>query len=191
VAQSGPHTGQITQWLMAAREGDGQALDRLFERLYPELREMAAQRLQRNADRLQLDTTALVHECYLKLCELQQLSLNDRGHFMAYAAKVMRSVVVDLARAQQAQRRGGEHAFITLNTALMAQRPHGEDEVLAIHDALQGLAAIDARLAQVVELRYFVGLSHDEIAQTLGVGLRTVERDWERARTYLFTALQA
>ena len=182
--------GDITRWLQAARDGDGQAVDRLFERLYPELRQLAAARLRHSGDARPLDTTALVHESYLRLCERQALDVADRAHFMAYAAKVMRSVVVDLVRAQQAQRRGGDCAIVTLSTGLMAELPSGEDEVLRIHEALAGLAEVDPRLVQVVELRYFVGLSHDEIAQSLGLSTRTIERDWERARTYLYAALQ-
>jgi RNA polymerase sigma factor (TIGR02999 family) len=191
VAPESTSTQSITRWLAAARAGDDQALDRLFERLYPELRDMAAARLSRHdPHQLQLDATALVHESYLRLVELQQLDWIDRHHFMAYAAKVMRSVVVDLVRAQQALRRGGDQAFITLNTALQDQLPSGEDEVLAIHEALAGLAEVDPRLVQVVEMRYFVGLTQDEIGQALGLSTRTIERDWERARLYLYTALQ-
>ncbi len=187
---NGPATGEITQWLMAARSGDPQALDQLFARLYPQLRQMAAARMRRTDERLLLDTTSLVHECYVRLCELRQLNLNDRQHFLAYAGKVMRSVVVDLARAQQAQRRGGDRDFVTLDTHLSDTLPNGEDEVIHIHEALASLAEVDPRLVQVVELRYFVGLSHDEIAQTLGLSVRTIERDWERARTFLYAALQ-
>jgi RNA polymerase sigma factor (TIGR02999 family) len=188
---NGPATGEITQWLVAARSGDPQALDLLFARLYPQLRQMAAARMRRTDERLLLDTTSLVHECYVRLCELRQLDLNDRQHFLAYAGKVMRSVVVDLARAQQAQRRGGDRDFITLDTHLSDTLPNGEDEVIHIHEALASLAEVDPRLVQVVELRYFVGLSHDEIAQTLGLSVRTIERDWERARTFLYAALQS
>ncbi len=187
---NGPATGEITQWLVAARSGDPQALDQLFARLYPQLRQMAAARMRRTDERLLLDTTSLVHECYVRLCDLRQLELNDRQHFLAYAGKVMRSVVVDLARAQQAQRRGGDRDFVTLDTHLSDTLPNGEDEVIHIHEALASLAEVDPRLVQVVELRYFVGLSHDEIAQTLGLSVRTIERDWERARTFLYAALQ-
>jgi RNA polymerase sigma factor (TIGR02999 family) len=190
VTDATPQAGEITQWLAAARQGDTSALDRLFTRLYPQLHQMAAARMRRTDERLLLDTTSLVHECYVRLCELQQLHVNDRQHFLAYAAKVMRSVVVDMARAQQAQRRGGDQAFVTLNTDLMQQLPSGEDEVVRIHEALASLADVDPRLVQVVEMRYFVGLSHDEIAQTLGLSTRTIERDWERARSYLYAALQ-
>jgi RNA polymerase sigma factor (TIGR02999 family) len=191
VTDATPQPGEITQWLAAARDGDTAALDLLFARLYPQLHQMAAARMRRTDERLLLDTTSLVHECYVRLCELEQLNVNDRQHFLAYAAKVMRSVVVDMARAQQAQRRGGDQAFVTLNTAQLQALPSGEDEVIHIHEALASLADIDPRLVQVVEMRYFVGLSHEEIAQTLGLSTRTIERDWERARSFLYAALQS
>jgi RNA polymerase sigma factor (TIGR02999 family) len=185
--------GEVTQLLAAARAGEGMALDRLFELLYPQLRAVAAARMRQTDERLLLDTTSLVHECYLRLLKLEQLSLQDRAHFLAYAAKVMRSVVVDLAREQQALRRGGDLAFVTLNTATAeghADPAHGPDEVLKVHEALQSLAALDPRLVQMVEMRYFVGLDNREIAEALGLSTRTVERDWERARSYLYAALR-
>lgn len=183
--------GEVTMLLAAAQEGQADALNRLFDLLYPELRRIASSRMRKTDERVMLDTTSLVHECYLRLLKLDELSLNDRGHFLAYAAKVMRSVVVDLAREQQAQRRGGDMAFVTLNTAVASDLPNGEDEVLHIHEALEALAAIDPRLVKVVEMRYFIGLDNTEIAQALDVSTRTVERDWERARSFLFSALKA
>jgi RNA polymerase sigma factor (TIGR02999 family) len=182
--------GEVTLLLAAAQDGQQAALDRLFELLYPELRGIAAQRMRRTDERMLLDTTSLVHECYLRLLKLDELALNDRAHFLAYAAKVMRSVVVDIAREQQAQRRGGGLAFVTLDTGVASGLPSGEDEVLHIHEALEELGAIDPRLVKVVEMRYFVGLDHSEIAAALGLSTRTVERDWERARSFLFDALK-
>lgn len=183
--------GEVTLLLAAAQQGQADALNRLFDLLYPELRQLASARMRKTDARVMLDTTALVHECYLRLLKLDELSLNDRGHFLAYAAKVMRSVVVDLAREQQALRRGGDMAFVTLDTAVAQGLPSGEDEVLHIHEALQSLAEIDPRLVKVVEMRYFIGLDNSEIAQALDVSTRTVERDWERARSFLFSALKA
>jgi RNA polymerase sigma factor (TIGR02999 family) len=183
--------GEVTLLLAAAQQGQAEALDKLFELLYPELRRIAAARMRKTDERVMLDTTSLVHECYLRLLKLDELSLNDRGHFLAYAAKVMRSVVVDLAREQQAQRRGGDMAFVTLDTAVASGLPNGEDEVLHIHEALQALGEIDPRLVKVVEMRYFIGLDNTEIAQVLDVSTRTVERDWERARSFLFAALKS
>lgn len=184
------HIGEVTTLLAAAREGQQAALDRLFQLLYPELRAIAAARMRRTDERLLLDTTSLVHECYLRLLKLDALALNDRAHFLAYSAKVMRSVVVDLAREQQALRRGGDLAFVTLDTGVARGLPSGEDEVLWVHEALASLGAIEPRLVKVVEMRYFVGLDHSEIAAALGIGVRTVERDWERARSFLFAELR-
>jgi RNA polymerase sigma factor (TIGR02999 family) len=183
--------GEVTLLLAAAQQGQAEALDKLFALLYPELRRIAAARMRKTDERVMLDTTSLVHECYLRLLKLDELSLNDRGHFLAYAAKVMRSVVVDLAREQQAQRRGGDMAFVTLDTAVASSLPNGEDEVLHIHEALEALGEIDPRLVKVVEMRYFIGLDNTEIAQVLDVSTRTVERDWERARSFLFAALKS
>lgn len=184
------HVGEVTQLLAAAQQGETTALDRLFALLYPELRRLAASRMRQTDQRVLLDTTALVHECYLRLLKQEALALKDRQHFLAYSAKVMRSVVVDLAREQQAQRRGGDQAFVTLDTAAAQALPSAHTEVLQVHEALQALAEVDPRLVQVVEMRYFVGLDNAEIAQALGLSTRTVERDWERARSFLYSALQ-
>ena len=120
------------------------------------------------------------------------LSFADQAHFLAYAARAMRSVLVDLAREQQAERRGGGAAHVTLTTGLGERlAAPAEPELLRVHEALQALAQIEPRLAEVVELRYYGGLSNDEIAAALGIGLRTVERDWERARSYLYASLSA
>jgi RNA polymerase sigma factor (TIGR02999 family) len=181
--------GDITTLLAAARHGDEQAIGGLFERLYPELRRIAHARMRQTDERVMLDTTSLVHECYLRLLRLKRLLAEDRGHFLSYAARAMRSVVIDIAREQQAERRGGGHLRVTLDTAAagMAGTP---DEVLQVHEALQAMAEIDPRLVQVVEMRYFVGLGNGEVAQALDVSLRTVERDWERARSFLYAALR-
>ena len=184
--------GDVTELLQAARDGAPLAVDRLVELLYPELKRIAHARLRYRDDRLLMDTGMLVNETYLRLLDVQRLSAVDRGHFLAYAAQVMRSVVVNIVREQQALRRGGgQQAFVTLDTAaLNVARPEGEDEILRVHEALEQLAQIDARLVKVVELRYFVGLSNQEIADTLGLTTRTVERDWEKARTFLHHMLQ-
>jgi RNA polymerase sigma factor (TIGR02999 family) len=185
-----PVAGDITRLLLAAHGGDPLALGAVFEQLYPELRRIARARMRRTNERVVLDTTALVHECYLRLLKVERLHADDRGHFLAYAASAMRSVVVDIAREQLAHRRGGGLAFVTFDTQADIGAT-GEAEVLRVHEALQDLAFLDDRLVRVVEMRYFVGLEHSEIAQALGVSCRTVDRYWERARSFLFDALRA
>jgi RNA polymerase sigma factor (TIGR02999 family) len=182
---------EVTQLLAAARAGDAPAIDRLYELLYPELSRIARARLRQVNHRMMLDTVALVHETYLRMLKLDQLRVEDRSHFLAYSARVMRSVVVDIVRGLRVERRGGEAVFVTLDTAASNILPSGSDEVLGVHEALLELEQIDPRLARVVEMRYFVGLQSAEIAEVLGIGLRTVERDWEKARGYLYVALKA
>jgi RNA polymerase sigma factor (TIGR02999 family) len=180
----------ITQLLRASREGRPEALAALFDATYPELRTIARRRLAKDDRGTLLDTTSLVHECFLKLAGQEQLALEDRRHFLAYAATTMRSIVVDFARARVAARRGGGAARVTLDSAVFDAVPAGEDEVLAVNEALDDLAGLDPRLAQVVEMRYFGGLSDAEIAEALDLGIRTVRRDWAKARLVLATSLR-
>ncbi|MBL0085282.1 MAG: sigma-70 family RNA polymerase sigma factor [Ideonella sp.] len=182
--------GEITELIHSAGQGDAGAVDRLYRLLYADLRRVAHAKLRRGSGPAPLDTTELVHESYLRLVQLEKLSVNDRSHFMAYAARAMRSVIVDLVREAQADRRGGGQVMVTLDTAVSDAAPDGDDQILAVHEALQALAAIDERMVRVVEMRYFVGLDMDEIAQALHVGKRTVERDWEKARSFLYAALK-
>ncbi|MEO6277236.1 ECF-type sigma factor [Roseateles sp.] len=180
----------ITALLHSAKEGDAKAIAGLFQALYPDLRRIARKRLSIDERGTLLDTTALVHECYMKFARAQRLSVDDRNHFMAYAATAMRSIVVDFARARLTERRGGHAQHETLNSTLIGSIPGGEAEVLAVHEALDDLATFDPRLARVVEMRYFGGLADAEIADALGVGLRTVRRDWEKARLILSATLR-
>jgi RNA polymerase sigma factor (TIGR02999 family) len=180
----------ITALLHAAKEGDAKALAGLFEVLYPDLRRIARRRLSIDERGTLLDTTALVHECYMKFARAHRLSVDDRSHFMAYAATAMRSIVVDFARARLTERRGGQAPHETLDSALIGSIAGGEAEVLAVHEALDELATLDPRMARVVEMRYFGGLADAEIADALGVGLRTVRRDWEKARLILSATLR-
>lgn len=179
----------ITALLQAAGAGDRSAADRAYALLYAELRQLARSRLRASGGLTQLETTALVHESYLRL-HAGDRDFPDRHHFLAYAAKVMRAVVVDLVRARQAERRGAGAEHLPLDTALGEQIAAHDDEVLRVHDALDELAALEPRLAQVVELRYFGGLSEAEIALQLEITERTVQRDWHKARLFLSLALR-
>jgi RNA polymerase sigma factor (TIGR02999 family) len=182
----------ITVLLRAAGQGDGEAADRLFALLYGDLRRLARSRLRNSGEMTLLDTTALVHESFLRFRHVGALDFPDRDHFLAYAARVMRAVVVDMVRARQAQRRGsGQSQEVTLEVEVVdaAARQH-DQEVLRVHEALADLASVEPRLAQVVELRYFGGLSEAEAAAVLGVTERTVQRDWQKARLFLSLALK-
>jgi RNA polymerase sigma factor (TIGR02999 family) len=182
--------GDITALIARASGGDRAAVDAIFEKLYPELRRIAHARLTRHVRDTVLDTTVLVHECYLKFVQAERLSPTDRAHFLAYSASAMRSIIVDFARARTAERRGGDAAHLTLNTQLADSLPAGEEEILRVDEALADIAKLEPRLAQVVEMRYFGGLNDLEIAAALGVTDRTVRRDWDKARLLLAAALR-
>jgi RNA polymerase sigma factor (TIGR02999 family) len=180
----------LTDLIRRAQEGDSAALGEVFDAAYDDLRQLAHIRLARGGRAgASLDTTALVHESYLRFVNAGQLALNDRQHFLRYASHVMRSVIVDMARASKAERRGGDLAQVTLNTGIGDGVAGGEEQILRVHEALEELGAIDARLVQVVEMRYFAGMTELEIAEALGITDRTVRRDWEKARLLLAKAL--
>ena len=183
--------GQVTSLLSAIGQGERQALGELYELLYPELRRLAHSRVRRSGDMTLLDTTSLVHESYLRLEKSAPVALIGRAHFMAYAAQVMRSVVVDLVRQRQSERRGGNAVHVELDEAHGVAGAEARDtEVLRVHESLEELAEIDARLVQVVEMRYFCGMTETEIAEVLGLTVRTVARDWEKARLFLHASLR-
>jgi len=158
--------------------------------LYGELHRLARSRLRRSGELTLLDTTALVHESYLRIQQAGKPDFADRQHFLAYAAKAMRATVIDIARARQADRRGGGALHVTLNTEIGDSAAVEDDEILRVHEALEELSSVDERLASVVEMRYFGGLSELEIAECLGVTERTVQRDWQKARLFLSMALR-
>ena len=157
----------------------------LFPSLYNELRRLARSRLAAGGRHTLLDTASLVHEAYLRMQRDGGVRVNDREHVLAYAATTMRSVVSDFVRRRKAERRGGGVEHVTLDTRAAEQLGASDDEILAVHDALETLAKVDPRLVSVVEMRYFAGLSDAEIAAALGLSDRTVRRDWERARLLL------
>ena len=180
----------VTTLLHRIAENDREALDRLFELLYADIHRMARARLADNGPLTLLDTTSLAHEAYLRLQGAGRIDLDCRGRFMAYVSQVLRSVIVDFARKRSAERRGGGHANLTLNTEVAGSIGNQDEDIIRINDALDELDKSDPRLRQVVEMRYFAGLTEQEIAAALGVTDRTIRRDWERARLLLSVSLK-
>jgi RNA polymerase sigma factor (TIGR02999 family) len=181
--RAGLVVGEFTRLINEGADADGVAIDALWSAAYSELKLLAHSRLYHDGQSTLLDTTSLVNESYLKLAGVKTLRIDDRRRFFAYASRVMRSVIVDLVRERLSQRRGGgaEHLGLTMTIA----DPGLPDEPLRIHDALRELAVLEPRLTQVVEMRYFGGLSDPEIAEILDVTVRTVGRDWDKARLLL------
>jgi RNA polymerase sigma factor (TIGR02999 family) len=182
-------TADITDLLDAARDGDRGALDQVLATLYHELHAMARRQLA-GQHGYTLDATALVHEAYLKLVGRHRVHFDDRAHFFAYAASAMRSVVVDYARQRLAQKRGGDLHRVTELPEEVEGGLRLDEDTLGLDTALSRLAAVDERLAQVVELRYFAGLSELEIANLLKRSERSIRRDWQKARLFLLASLK-
>ncbi|HEY0970037.1 MAG TPA: ECF-type sigma factor [Gemmatimonadales bacterium] len=176
--------GDVTGLLRRHQAGDPAALDLLFPLVYDELRAAAARALEREHGVRPLQATELVHEAYLKLAGPVHGALQGRSHFVAIAARAMRQILVDQARRRRSGRRGGDAAHVTLADGDAAVAT-SDEELLALDDALERLARMDVRLREVVELRFFGGLTERETAAALGVTERTVQRDWARARAWL------
>ena len=179
---------EVTALLLQWNDDGKEALDRLMPLVADELRQRAAGYLGRERAGHTLQPTALVNELYLRLLERRQASWQGRAHFFAFAARVMRRILVDHARARDAAKRGGEMITVTLDEALDVPIAAGVD-LLALEDALERLAALDAEQARIVELRFFGGLSARETAEVLGVGEATVHRRWASARAWLYGQL--
>ena len=186
-----PAEGQtgITQLLLDAREGGAAALDRLFPIVYERLRDIAHAHLGRDGTGRTVSTTALVHEAYLKLVDAERVQWQDRNHFFSLASRAMRQILSDYARRHSASRRGGELHRVDLDDVQIAVVERAAT-LLALDEALTRLAAFSPRLAQVVELRFFGGLTEEEAAKVLGVTDRTVRREWIKARGWLQQELQ-
>lgn len=180
----------IGNLIRSVNAGEPGAQDALFTAAYGELRKLARSRLRDGGRNTVLDTTALVHESYLRFINSGQLRSEDRRAFFAYASRVMRSVIIDAVRERQAERRGGDLQRLTLNTQFADELPAGEDELLKVHEALEMLAQAEPRLAKVVEMRYFGGYSEVEIGEALELTERTVRRDWDKARLLLGAMLK-
>jgi RNA polymerase sigma factor (TIGR02999 family) len=176
--------GEITALLDQARYGDGASRGRFFTRVYAELDRLARRHLSGQSPLTMLDAPGLVHEVYLRLAQQETLPGSDRAAFLAYASRVMRSVIIDYVRARAAERRGGGRRLLTLNTGVAGQA-FDEPQLVALGDALESLERIDERAHRVVEMRYFGGLEIEEIANFLAISPATVKRDWTKARAYL------
>ncbi len=174
---------------LSAGELQPEGLDALFVSAYDELKRIAHSRLKAHQPITLLDTTALVHESYMRFLSAGKLDLEDRAHFITYAARVMRSVIVDFVRARSAERRGGAQVHVTFSTE-HEQIAVQEDDVLRLDDALVELQNVDPGLVRIVEMRFFAGLSVEEVAESLGLSPRTVFREWQKARIILSDAMR-
>lgn len=177
----------ITELLHAWGGGDDEALALLTPLVHAELRQIARRHMRGERPDHTLQATALVNECYLRLADAQHVQWQDRTHFLAWASRLMRRILVDVARERQAGKRGGGAVHLPLDEASGARAP-GRD-LIALDDALAALAVIDERKSRVVELRFFGGLSHEEVATVLGVSTKTVLRDWQLAKAWLLQQL--
>jgi RNA polymerase sigma factor (TIGR02999 family) len=183
-----PAPEEVSRLLRAWSEGDRAALDQLMPLVYDELRRMARNYMTRQKAGHTLQTTALIHEAYLRLADQKEVRWQSRAHFFAVAATAMRHILVDYARTDQAAKRGGKVHLVSLGEAAEVTAEKTA-ELVALNDALDGLAAFDPRKSQVVEMRYFGGLTLEETAEVLKVSPETVARDWRIARTWLLREL--
>ena len=185
-------SAEITAHLLSWRGGDREAFDRLFPLVYDELRILARRQIRRSPGERALGTTTLLHEAYLKLVDQTRVAVQDRHHFFSLAAKAMRHILVDEARRRSAHKRGGGAAAPVGADAVAAApgiMPGGEADLVAVDRALERLEAVDPRLGRIVELRFFGGLSVEETAEALELSPRTVKRDWQKARAFLYHEL--
>jgi RNA polymerase sigma factor (TIGR02999 family) len=179
----------VTTLLRAWRNGDESAFDKLVPIVYDELRRIARRHMARERHAQTLQTTALINEAYLRLVDIKRIEWQDRAHFLAMAARTMRRVLIEAARARQKQKRGGGIEHLTLDEASIVA-PDRSPNVLALNDALDALSAVSPRKAQVIELRFFGGLTNMEAAEVLHVSEDTVRRDWRLAKAWLFRELK-
>ena len=186
--QAGPQ--EVTQLLANWSQGDPTALEKLIPLVYKELRHLAHRYMEGQRPNHTLQTTALVNEAYLRLADQSKPNFTNRSHFFAVAAKAMRQILVDYAKAQQREKRGAGASKVELNEAALIS-PEQTSAILDVDEALEKLAVLDSRKARVVELRYFGGLNQDEIAEVLKISTVTVRRDWVFARAWLYTELHS
>jgi len=190
-AEPAVSTPAITRLLQLAASGDRGALDQVYAALYPELKRLARARLRQQGRGDDLGTTTLLHESFLRLVHASELRLQDRRHFFAYAARTMRHIIIDSAREALAERRGARAPHETLggDAALQVADTSTSAELIRVSDALHDLEKVDPELAELVEMRYFGGYTESEVAELQGVTERTVRRRWDKARAWLYLAL--
>jgi len=176
--------GEITNLLIAHRQGDKQAFEQIVPLVYNDLRRIARRQLARHRSHGTLNTTALVHEAYLKMVDQTRVEINDRGHFFAIAARAMRQIIIDHARRRSAAKRGGGQTPISLDKVQIAVHEQAE-MLITIDDALEKLTSLNERLTRVFECRFFAGLTEKETAEALDLSLRTVQRDWMKGKAWL------
>jgi len=186
--QAGPQ--EVTQLLANWSQGDPTALEKLIPLVYKELRHLAHRYMEGQRPNHTLQTTALVNEAYLRLADQSKPNFTNRSHFFAVAAKAMRQILVDYAKAQQREKRGAGASKVELDEAALIS-PEQTSAILDVDEALEKLAVLDSRKARVVELRYFGGLNQDEIAEVLKISTVTIRRDWVFARAWLYTELHS
>ena len=179
----------VTQLLQDWKNGDKEALDKLMPVVYDELRRIASRYLKQQRSNHTLQTTALVHEAYMRLIGKQDIEWQNRAHFFGIAARMMRYILMDYAIAQQAEKRGGGNLKLSLDDVIELPEKN-ELDVAVLHDSLNTLAEVDERKSQIVELKFFAGLSNEEVAEVMGVSLATVNREWRMARAWLQSELQ-
>ena len=183
-----PDSHAVTRLLDAYRSGDTGASDQLFELVYGELHSMARRQLRFRRPGDTINTTGLVHEAYLKLFDRSDADWNDRSHFFAVTARAMRQILVDYARMMHAQKRGGDAHRTELNSGVLFEEAKPLD-LLDLEEAMKKLAELNPRMAQIVEMRYYGGMEIQEIAAVLDISSRTVDRDWYKAKSFLYLAL--
>ncbi|MCC6243871.1 MAG: sigma-70 family RNA polymerase sigma factor [Gemmatimonadaceae bacterium] len=181
----------LAELIRDAQAGEPKAADRLFAAMYADLHRLAERELARDGGQLTIGATTLLHEAYLNMSARDGVSFPDRAHFMAYAARAMRGLLIDYIRSRRAQKRGGAFHITGIDTLTPAATPdmEGADDIEALGEALDGLAELDRALAELVDLHFFCGFGFGEIAAMRGVSERTVQRDWKKARLLLRRAL--
>jgi RNA polymerase sigma factor (TIGR02999 family) len=190
MSESTTSRGEITRLLVAHRDGDQEAFEQLVPLVYDDLRRIARRQLARHRAHGTLNTTALVHEAYLKLVDQSRVQVNDRAHFFAIAARAMRQIIIDFARKRSAAKRGGGKVPVSLDKVQIAVDDQAE-MLLTIDDALERLTGLNERLTRVFECRFFAGLTEQETAEALELSLRTVQRDWMKGKAWLRRELSA